>query len=90
MPVGFLTPTPHTPSPCARGASSRAHQTQGEGVGFFKGDGGGFASPIPFVTPSPLSARHLQDECALAAERGVRGVRPDRTSKMKTHTHLEG
>jgi len=66
-------PHPLSPSP-------RNHETfylcavlRGEGEGFFKGDGGGFATPIPFETLSPLSATRLGFETSLSAERGSGG-----------------
>ena len=93
----LLAPTPLTPSPCLRGPSDLGHQGHGEGVGFFKGDGGGFATPISLGTLSPLSARSLQQEGDFAAERptgllreGVRGVRCEVRSPKMIHSLLEG
>ncbi len=77
-----MTPHPLTPSPRAKTPCHLAIARRGEGVGFLKGDGGGFATPIPFGSLIPLSAIHLVPHTSLSAERGVRGVR-----LSKCHEH---
>ena len=70
-PVG--RPHPLAPSPKHEPTFVACSILLGEGEGFFKGDGGGEATPIPFETLSPLSATRLGFETSLSAERGSGG-----------------
>ena len=68
-------PHPLAPSPRHEPIFVASSILLGEGEGFFKGDGGGSATPIPFETLTPLSATLLGLETSRSAERGVWGVR---------------
>jgi hypothetical protein len=76
------TPTPLTPSPLRESLDSL-------GV-TLRGDGGGFATPIPLGTGSPLSATRPKLQASPTAERGARGVRLGIHSLKMTHSHPEG